>query len=340
MLQPNNKVSYRSPSNIAFVKYWGKHGRQLPMNPSISMTLDHCATEMSLSFSKSKSTGLQSFKFEGVENEKFATRIRKFTESITDIIPSLNNVSFSIESKNTFPHSAGIASSASAMSALACCLIEMESIMTGDRFDKNKASLVSRLGSGSACRSIFPKYAIWGETKLGYGTNDYAIEAQDIHQDFSELKDAIVIVSSDEKEVSSSVGHELMNTHLFKEVREFQAHENMRQIMSAMKNGDFESFGDVLENEALTLHAMMMTSYPSFILLRPNSIAVIESVKQFRKETGLPLYFTIDAGPNIHLIYPKSIELKVESFISESLSALSEKIIFDRIGDGASKLND
>ncbi len=335
------KITYRAPSNIAFVKYWGKHGRQLPMNPSISMTLDKCYTETSVSFRYNEvCPGLKSFKFDGEENDQFAKRIKLFTESIYDVLPILKNIEFNVESSNSFPHSAGIASSASAMAALACCLIEIEDKHTPLSEDfLIKASTVARLGSGSASRSVYPNFAIWGKTKLDIGTDDFAIKAQDIHSNFNSLCDAIVIVSSAEKEVSSSVGHELMNSHLFKEVREFQANENFRQILGSMKSGDLELFGEILENEALTLHALMMTSYPSFILLRPDSLAIIEKIREFRAQKNVPLYFTIDAGPNIHMIYPEHSKDTVVSFINNELSHLSERIIFDNIGSGITRVN-
>ena len=335
------KIKCISPSNIAFVKYWGKHGRQLPMNASISMTLKNCHTVCEINYSIDKENpGLKSFKFEGEENEGFKKRIDKFLESISDVYPLVNSLSFEVSTSNSFPHSAGIASSASAMSALCFSLAKIEEDMGEVSSDKviEKASFLSRLASGSACRSVYPNYASWGEYQSDENSSDdYASLFTDFHESFQSVKDTILIVSSETKAVSSSLGHQMMNGHPFKEARKEQALENMRVITNAMKAGDWETFGEVLENEALTLHALMMTSDPSFILLKPNSLNIIEKIREFRKETGTPLYFTIDAGPNMHLIYPANVSDTVLTFINSKLKQFCEdgRVIEDEIGQGS-----
>jgi diphosphomevalonate decarboxylase len=336
----NNKVGFSSPSNIAFVKYWGKHGRQLPMNPSISMSLSNCVTTCEVDyFIDKKEKGIIEFKFEGDENEKFRLRMQNYLDSISDIYPLSKKLSLKISTRNTFPHSAGIASSASAMGAFASCLAQIEKkLLHNDLNFEKRASELARLASGSACRSIYPGYVIWGKTKMDIGSDDYACELKDVHPDFRQMCDSILIVSAKEKSVSSSHGHSLMNTHLYKEVREYQAHENMRTILSAIKNGDFETFGEILENEALTLHALMMTSYPSFILLEPDSLRIIELIKELRHKYQIPMYFTIDAGPNIHLIYPKASQREVLNLVAKELSPFCENVIHDEIGLGTKSL--
>ena len=104
-----------------------------------------------------------------------------------------------------------------------------------------------------------------------------------------------------------------------------------------MKVGDMERVGTILENEALSLHAMMMTSPESYTLLQPNSLLVMEMVRAFRSETKIPLYFTLDAGPNLHLIYPDSHKNKIQTFISNELSSFAVKIIDDGRGEGPKK---
>lgn len=329
-------VRFTSPSNIALVKYWGKFGRQFPMNPSISMTLNNCYTDCAITYSEvsENNAGVNSFEFEGEQNEKFKARIEKFLSSIKDKMPMLNSLSLDIKTSNSFPHSAGIASSASAMSALCMCLAAIAE-NTGTKY----ASELSRLASGSACRSVFPHYAIWGESKDFDSTNYFAVPYADFNESFSSVHDAICIVSSAEKEVSSSVGHDLMNDHPFIEARIDQANDNLKKILAAMKIGDWKSFGLILENEALTLHALMMTSNPSFILLKGRSLEIIEAIRKFRNDTDLPIYFTIDAGPNIHILYPDSIKLEAVMFLEEKIKPLCEngKIIHDTIGLGPVK---
>jgi diphosphomevalonate decarboxylase len=308
------------------------------------MTLSNCVSKCHIEYSLSNTeAGISSFIFEGEENEAFKSRLQKFLDSIHDLYPLAKKINFKVTSENTFPHSAGIASSASAMSAFCACLVEIEEQVEGNIENKDqRISTLSRLASGSACRSIYPNYAYWGESRISElnSSNEYARELLTVHPEFKNVCDSILIVSGDEKSVSSSQGHILMNGHPFKESRIEQANDNFRSILNAMESGDWESFGEILENEALTLHALMMSSYPSFILLEPNSLTIIEKIRVFRKETKLPLYFTIDAGPNLHLIYPEKIKEQVEQFIDKSLKSLCAdgKVIHDLIGSGVIKL--
>lgn len=337
----SGEVSWKSPSNIAFVKYWGKTGRQIPMNPSISMTLKESYTQMKVKFRVTDSKNdqiINSFKFEGSENDSFKARFENFLKSIEDQCSFINYLQLEIESVNSFPHSAGIASSASAMSALSMCIVSIESILFDQEIDYNKASSLSRLGSGSASRSIFGNYAIWGKEESVESCDDFAIEFS-THDTFKFLCDAILIVDSKPKKVSSSLGHEKMNNHPFASARFSQAKDNLRKIVKAMKEGNWKIFGEVLEEEALTLHALMMSSHPSFILLKPSSLEIIERVRAYREKTNANLFFTIDAGPNIHLIYPQSESEQILPFLEE-LKPFCEnnKIIFDEIGNGPEKI--
>ena len=148
------------------------------------------------------------------------------------------------------------------------------------------------------------------------------------------LKDSILVISGKEKNVSSTMGHGRMKEHYFAEARFSQAKINFQNMVSALTNGDFSEMGRILESEALSLHAMMMTSPEAYTLLKPDSLKAIEMIWAFRRETHLPLYFTLDAGPNLHLIYPDKDQHKIKTFISHELGPLSEKIIEDERGDG------
>ena len=128
-LKASGKTTWRSPSNIALVKYWGKRENQVPANPSISFTLDVCTTTTSISYAKlnEKSSGF-SFElfFEGKIKEDFRPKVETFFKRIEKYLPFLKRYHFIIETSNSFPHSSGIASSASGMSALALCLMHLE----------------------------------------------------------------------------------------------------------------------------------------------------------------------------------------------------------------------
>lgn len=339
-------VSWQSPSNIALVKYWGKYGEQMPMNPSISFTLSNCHTKTQLSFEKKASEG---FDFEifldGKREETFIPKIQKFFERIAVYLPFLKDYKFKIETTNSFPHSSGIASSASGMSALALCLMDMERQMQPDITDEyfvEKASFLARLGSGSACRSVEGPLIIWGkhseivESNNLFGTK-YPFE---IHKNFKNYQDTILLVDKGEKQISSSVGHNLMLDHPFAEQRFRQAKENLSKLVPIFKNGNLSEFIKIVESEALALHAMMMTSMPYFILMKPNTLEIINRIWQFRKETNSNICFTLDAGANVHVLYPQAEKNPILKFLKSELSQCCKngEFIIDEVGLGANKI--
>lgn len=336
------EVKWQSPSNIALVKYWGKYGVQLPQNPSISFTLQNARTETKITFSKHKSFAF-SFLFEGKEDKKFGEKIHDFLIGIMNYFPFLEQLSLTVDSKNTFPHSSGIASSASSMSALIMCLLGIENqFLQKESIDLQKASYFSRLGSGSASRSIFPKAALWGKTdSMDRSSNQFAVGIDNVlHPNFQNYCDSILIISNKEKKVSSRVGHLLMNDNSYSFARYELAIQNVRNLLEILKSGNYEDFIQIVESEALQLHALMMCSMPSFILMQPNTLKVIELVRNFRKETNIPICFTLDAGPNVHLLYPESFREKVVDFIKNELLSLCYQGVWidDRMGVGATKI--
>lgn len=346
------KVGWTSPSNIALVKYWGKKGKQIPQNPSISFTLSECRSETLVTFEKADRFSFRFF-FEGQENPAFGAKIEKFLLDYQAFFPFINQLNLKVESRNTFPHSSGIASSASSMSAFVMCLMEMESLLVGPSalrqaqgpsgtLDLCKASYFSRLASGSAARSVFPKMALWGATPYYKGSSDeYAVSlADDIHPIFKTYHDSILIVSGETKSVSSRAGHALMEGNPYAPARYAQANENIKNLLAALKWGDLDTFINITESEALQLHALMMCSNPSFILMKPNTLRIIEKVRTFRNEAQIPLCFTLDAGPNVHLLYPENEAEKVEGFIKGELVTYcnQDRWIADHVGDGPQKL--
>lgn len=342
------KITWRSPSNLALIKYWGKYGRQLPRNASISFTLENAYSETSLSYQPKEDDGQISvaFTFEGKENKAFETKIVRFLGSILDYFPFLTAYHLELASHNSFPHSAGIASSASSMSALALCLCSMERqvsiTLPSEEVFYQKASDIARLGSGSASRSVYSHLALWGETSLVTGSsNDYAIPySNKVHEVFHTFHDDILMVSRREKSVSSTAGHALMENNPFAAVRYEQAHKNMEELLVALQEGDLETFGRITEQEALQLHALMMTSDPSYILMEGGSVELIKRVRAWRKETGHHLYFSLDAGPNLHLLYPDNIKEEVTVFIEAQLLDFCEDRHYlpDNVGIGPLKL--
>lgn len=339
------ECTWESPSNLALVKYWGKTGRQLPRNPSISITLSSALTKTTLAYRpRSGPSGeieLELF-LDDTPRPDFASRIRAYFAGIQDIYPFLGQLAWTVRTSNSFPHSSGIASSASAMSALALCLCSLEDGFFGTLADQvafdRKASYLSRLGSGSACRSIYPFMAEWGRHGDIAGSSDeFAVPFGDrLHPSFRTLRNAILIVSSGSKSVSSSAGHNLMENHPYASARYIQAGVQLSRLIPALEQGDWETFGLITENEALTLHALMMASNPSYILMKPESLELISTIRRFREESGIPVYFSLDAGPNLHVLYPEEAAERVESFLHEQCLPLCEdrRWIPDACGPG------
>ena len=355
--------SWSAPSNIALVKYWGKKDQQIPANPSVSFTLNQCKTITTLSFAKkhfdtsaSLSTGKLSLTdsefsfdllFEGKPKEDFKPKIQKFFERIAVYLPFLKEYHFTIDTKNTFPHSSGIASSASGMAALALNLMSLEKALNPEITDEyfyKKASFLARLGSGSACRSVKGSVVVWGNHENIKGSSDlFGVEFPNaIHKNFKNYQDTILLVDKGTKQVSSSVGHDLMHNHPFAERRFEQAHENLDKLINVFERGNIAEFIKIVESEALTLHAMMMTSMPYFILMKPNTLEIINAIWKFRNETKIPVCFTLDAGANVHVLYPENSKEKVLQFIKEELVGYCQngQYICDEIGIGSQLIID
>ncbi|MFK7783015.1 diphosphomevalonate/mevalonate 3,5-bisphosphate decarboxylase family protein [Psychroserpens sp.] len=342
-------VTCASPSNIALVKYWGKKEHQIPENPSISFTLDNCKTTTTLSYSKKED--INSFSFDvfldGVLKEDFKPKIETFFKRIEIYLPFLKEYHFKIETSNTFPHSSGIASSASGMSAMALCLMSIEKELTviqsdseeSQNYFNQKASFLARLGSGSACRSLEGDLIVWGtHNDIDGSSNLFGTKyPYDVHQNFKNYQDTILLVDKGEKQVSSTVGHGLMHGHPYAERRFMQAHENLSKLISIFKSGDLDAFIKIVESEALTLHAMMMTSMPYFILMKPNTLEIINKIWAYRNQTQSKVSFTLDAGANVHVLYPENEKVAVLEFIKRELVDYCQNghYICDQIGFGA-----
>ena len=190
---------------------------------------------------------------------------------------------------------------------------------------ERKISSLARLGSGSAARSVYGGWVSWGQASQEW--------ASPLKSNLL-LRDAIAVVSSEEKAISSSRGHQLMQEHLFKDVRLQQARQNFQQAYEFIAKDDFAGLGQVIEDEALMLHALMMTSNPNYILLQPNSLAIINKVRGLREKENRQIYFTIDAGPNIHLLYELKNAQELDAWVTREIAPLceNEKIIFDQTG--------
>lgn len=328
------KIKWRCPANIALIKYWGKRPVQLPCNPSLSMTLSHSFTDLELTLKEKKRKGLELvYLFDNKPNKAFSKRILTYLQDNKQAFPFLEDYALQINTTNSFPYAAGIASSASAFGALALALMSVENI--NQEHFKQKASYYARLGSGSACRSIYGQFALWGQhPKAQNSNNEYAVPLHSVHKSLKTLQDAILIVDDRPKKVSSSKGHALMEGHDYAQSRFKQANKHCGKLFEVLKLGNFEEFTNIVEQEALALHAMMMTSKKYYLLMKPATLKIIQKIMDYRKQTGLKMCFTMDAGPNVHLLYPKEYLTEVKGFIDRELSGSLKSTIFDEAGKG------
>lgn len=281
-------------SNIAFIKYWGNRDTslRLPANGSISMNLDSLQTVTTVRFDAALPTDRLILDGEEQRGEALARVSRHL-----DHVRALAGIQMRAQviSRNNFPTGAGIASSASAFSALtvaACAAL-------GLRLSERQLSALARLGSGSACRSVPGGFVEW------YAGRDHASSyAQSIAPpEHWALVDLVAIVSSAHKAVGSTGGHALAPTSPLQAARVADAPRRLNLCREAIRERDFEKLADVIEHDALMMHAVMMTSSPALIYWLPATLRIMQAVQQWR-QAGLPAAFTIDAGPNVHVIAP------------------------------------
>lgn len=327
------KASYRCPSNIALVKYWGKKdkGIQLPANPSISLTLSGLYTETTVTLAHGNVSGKPafSFLFDGRIQKSFEPKLNAFLQRLWNDFSVVREHHLHIQTSNNFPHGTGIASSASGFGALALCICDLQQQVGGKMFDDfyRQASRVARLGSGSACRSLFAAPSVWGEyPEIAGSSDEYAVPVDFIPAEpLNNLMDAVLIVDEGEKKVSSTEGHALLDKNPYAQARFGTARADLAKLLDAMKKGNMRSFISIVESEALQLHAMMMASSPYYVLMRPNTLAIIEKIWEYREKTGTPIMFTLDAGANVHLLFPGVYKTEIVNFITSSLLVYCQK---------------
>lgn len=310
-------------ANIAFIKYWGNFNDdlRLPMNGSISMTLDRLRTVTTVEFSPALAE--DEIEVDGVEPSLSAkARIVAHLDRLRGLAGE--PLKARVASLNDFPTGAGLASSASGFAALtlaAAAALEMG-------LEARELSTLARLGSGSASRSIFGGYVEWvAETK-----HEESFSFQIAPPEHWEICDCIALVSTEAKEVASSQGHKLAKSSPLYSARLYQVEEDLEQVREAILSRDFERLGSVAEREALSLHAIMMTSQPSLLYWSPATVRVIKEVRRWREE-GRPIYFTIDAGPNVHLLTLPSCVEEIEKALLGTEGV--ERVIVCRPGQGA-----
>jgi len=300
-LKKNNRVlkaTAVSPANIAFIKYWGQKDSKLilPCNNSISMNIDNCLTTTTVEFSPKYKRDIVKIKFFGEkEKERKGRRTNQLLTQV-DRFRKMAEIDWKVKilSRNSFPSDAGIADSASAFSALTFALTKA----LGLEFNKKELSIQTRLaGSGSACRSIIDGFAEWKKGNSSHSS--YAVQIAD--EDHWSLADIVVVVNQQLKEVSSWRGHQLAETSFYFKARLKELPERVKKTRQAIKTKNFELLGQMIEQDAVSMHFITMTSKPPVFYWNGTTLDIIQALRRWRKN-GLLGYFTIDAGPNVHVI--------------------------------------
>lgn len=287
-----NRGKARAYSNIALIKYWGKRDESyvLPMNSSVSLTLECFYTETQVIFSNSFNEDI--FYLNDKLQDRAATqKISSFLDLFRKA--SNNSMKATVNSNNFVPTAAGLASSASGFAALAAAT----NIASGLNLNPKDLSMYARQGSGSATRSIYGGFVEW---QRGRSEKDsYAIAIDDASWDIGMV---IVIVNSKEKSVSSREGMKhTVATSPFYKVWPQSAEEDIKEIKLAIANRDFERVGSIAERNGLMMHATMLGANPPISYWEADSVLVMQMVRELRNE-GISCYFTMDAGPNVKIL--------------------------------------
>lgn len=296
------KVTAVANPNIAFIKYWGKADERLnlPANASLSMNLAALTTVTTVEFRSGLAADALTLDRQPAAGEALARVVAHL-----DRVRALSGIGdrARVASANDFPAGTGLASSASAFAALSLAATRA----AGLDLDEGALSRLARLGSGSACRSVPAGFSLWN------GNNDETSFARQVAPpEHWDLHDVVAIVSYEHKAVGSYDGHALAPTSPLHEARVAAVPGLLAAVQSGIRQRDLAVMGPAIEADALAMHGVMMTSTPSLLYWAPATVAVLKAVRTWRDE-GLCVYFTLDAGPNVHCFCPPGDVAEVET---------------------------
>ncbi len=309
--------------NIAFIKYWGNkdYFLNLPANSSISMNLANLETRTTLSLLDNLDA--DELILDGyLQSGSALQRVSAFLDIARQL--SGNYCFAHIESVNSFPQSAGLASSASAFAALALAA----SHVYGLDLSEKELSILARRGSGSASRSIPDGFVEW---HMGTSNDDSFAETI-VPADYWQLWDYIAIVEEKPKKIGSSQGHRLADTSPLQAARLQSAPHRLTLCRQAILEKDFEKLANVIELDSNMMHAVMLTSHPPLLYWSPLSVELMRQVAEWRSE-GLAAAYTLDAGPNVHIICPSEAREEVKKRLSQMHGVVT--VLDSPAGNGA-----
>lgn len=304
------KATAQAPSNIAFIKYWGRKDEvlRLPENGSISMNLSNLITTTEVEFGDfEKDSIVINDSEESLENNrgvKHLDRIRALAKI---------DLKAKVVTSNNFPTGTGLSSSASGFAALTVAAASA----AGLKLSEKELSILARQGSGSACRSIPDGFVEW----LDGDTSDASYGVSVFPPDIFDIADVIAVVSTEKKFLATSEGQKSARSGIFFEKRLEGIPDKIKKVKKLIKEKNFSEFGDLVEREALEFHSILFTSIPPLFYWTPGTVAVMKFVQGMRRE-GLEAYFTINTGQDVHVLCRKTDVEKV----SERLKELPEVI--------------
>jgi len=288
--------------NIALIKYWGNQddNLRLPANPSLSMNLGSLQTITTVTFDDSlagDTLAINGVPFTGPTLERVTANL--------DLVRRQAGLTYRarIESDSNVPVGSGIASSSAAFAALSVAA----AAAAGLDLDQAALSRLARRGSGSASRSVPGGFCLWQA-----GDDDSSVARSIAPPEHWDLQDVVAIVSQEHKEVGSSGGHPLARTSPLQAARIAGVERRLEACREALLARNLPALGPVIEEDAVIMHAVMMSSRPPLYYWTPTTMALILTTQRWQRD-GLPVYFTIDAGPNVHLICEAGLAQQVEA---------------------------
>jgi len=290
---PNNTTTAVACANIAFIKYWGNRDAQLrlPSNGSISMNLDGLYARTQVTFDESLCCDDVLFLNGRIEESSALERVSEFLDHVRALAGV--RLCARVVSENNFPMGTGIASSAAAFAALA----KASAAALGLDLSEPELSRLARLGSGSACRSIPGGFVEWQAGSSDMDSYAYTIAPPEHWH----LVDCIAVLSTGHKPVGSTEGHTISDTSPLQAARLADTPRRLDLCRNAILQRDFEALAEIIEQDSNMMHAVMMTSQPPLFYWQPESVYLMKAVQVWRKE-GIPAAYTLDAGPNVHII--------------------------------------
>ena len=291
-----------APSNIALCKYWGKRDSELnlPINPSLSVSLAHLGTRTRVEPIEGPADDVWLNGLQLRADTLFAKRLSGFI----DLFRQTSHQAFRIETRNNIPTAAGLASSASGFAALTLAL--NDSLKLG--LESSALSMLARLGSGSACRSIYEGFVEW---HMGHRDDGADSHAHPIDRRWEGLAIGLIKVDEGVKSVDSRSGmaRTVESCHLYQSWP-LQANTDLMKLHQAIESQDFTLLGSTAEQNALSMHATMIASWPPLVYWQPDSLAAMQKIWALRQQ-GLEIYFTMDAGPNLKLLFQQQDSTEV-----------------------------